>query len=110
MRRPGVGAIVLAVAALWVSPSLAQQEHAPVAGDPKEAWKEKEDPLHAKGLKDCKVGDRVTASYDGQWVPVEVIEVDAAAPYPCKVHPIGGPPTGDASFSAWMLRPQTERP
>lgn len=97
-------AFVLAAAALWAAPAFAQKEHAPVAGDPKEAWKEKEDPLRAKGLKACKVGDRVTASHEGQWVLAEVIAVDATSPYPCKVHMEGKPESTDASFAAWMLR------
>ena len=110
MRRLAVRTIVLAVAALWAQPSFAQKEHAPVAGDPKEAWKEKEDPLRAKGLKECKVGDRVTTSYEGRWVLAEVIEVNAGASYPCKVHMDGKPAATDASFAAWMLRPPEIRP
>jgi hypothetical protein len=55
-------------------------------------------------------GDRVTASYEGQWVAAEVIAVDAGASYPCKVHMDGKPEATDASFSVWMLRPRTERP
>ena len=96
--------IAIAVATLGALPALAQTEHPPVAGDPKEAWKEKEDPLRAKGLAACKVGDRVTASYEGQWVPAEVIAVDAGASYPCKIHMDGKPETTDVSFAAWMLR------
>jgi hypothetical protein len=110
MRRLDVRVIALAVAALGPLQTLAQTGQAPLAGDPSEAWKEREDPLRAKGLTACKVGDRVTASYEGQWVPAEVISVDAAAPYPCKVHIDGNPEATDASFSAWMLRLRTERP
>ena len=103
-------ALAFAVVALWALPSLAQKELAPVAGDPREAWKEKEDPLRAKGLKECRVGDRVTASYEGRWVPAEVIAVDTGASYPCKVHMDGKPEATDASFAAWMLRAPETRP
>ena len=106
MRRLAFWAIAVVLAA----PSLAQTGHPPVAGDPKEAWKEKDDPLRAKGLTSCKVGDRVTASYEGQWVLAEVIAVDAGASYPCKVHMDGKPEVTDASFAAWMLRPEKPIP
>lgn len=102
--------IAFAVVVLWVLPSLAQTEPAPLAGDPREAWKEKEDPLRAKGLKECRVGDRVTASYEGSWVPAEVIAVEAGASYPCKVHMDGKPESTDAAFAAWMLRAPASRP
>ena len=104
MRRLKFVTIVLALAMLEPLTVVAQSEHAPMPGDPKEAWKEKEDPLRAKGLTACKVGDRVTASYEGQWVPAEVIAVEAGASYPCKVHMDGKPDTTDVSFAAWMLR------
>ena len=111
MRRRAFRVIVLALAMLGPLPCLAQTEHLPMAGDPKEAWKEKEDPLRAKGLTACKVGDRVTASYEGQWVPAEVIAVDTRASYPCKVHMDGKPEATDVSFAAWMLRrPEDAKP
>ncbi len=105
------GAIALALVFLWALPSLAQTQHPPVPGNPKEAWKEKEDPLRAKGLTACSVGDRVTASHEGQWVPAEVIAVDAGTAYPCKVRMDGKPEAADLSFAAWMLRrPEGAKP
>ena len=104
MRCLEFRAIVLALAMLGPLPSFAQTEHSPMPGDPKEAWKDKEDPLRAKGLTACKVGDRVTASYEGRWVPAEVIAVDAGASYPCRIHMDGKPAATDVSFAAWMLR------
>jgi hypothetical protein len=105
--RLGIAAAVL----LWTTSSFAQGMGpldpplvSPLLGDPKEAWKEKEDPLRGKGLTACQIGDRVTVSYQGQWVPGQVIAVDPAASYPCKVHMIGRPPATDTSFAAWMLR------
>jgi hypothetical protein len=104
LRCRAFGVIVLALAMLGRLPAFAQTEHPPMPGDPKEAWKDKEDPLRAKGLTACKVGDRVTASYEGQWVPAEVIAVEAGASYPCKIHMDGKPEATDVSFAAWMLR------
>lgn len=95
-------AITIAIAMLWAMPVLAQ---VPVPGQPQDAWKEKEDPRRAKGLAACTAGDRVLASYDGRWLPAEVIAVDTAAPYPCKVRLVGQPASTDAAFAAWMLRP-----
>ena len=108
MRRPDLRAIFIVLAMLGPLPVLAQVQHPPVAGDPKEAWKEKEDPLRAKGLTACKVGDRVSAAYEGEWVPAEVIAVDARGFYPCKIHMDGKPAATDASFAAWMLRPPVD--
>jgi hypothetical protein len=51
----------------------------PVSALPQDATRESEDQMRAKGLKECKVGDRVVASQEGQWVPAMVIAVDAAA-------------------------------
>ena len=82
----------------------------PVSSEPSDALKEPEDQMRAKGLKDCSVGDRVLARHEGRWISAQVIEVNAAAPYPCKVHLTGRPPTSDTSFSAWMLRPEEARP
>jgi hypothetical protein len=82
----------------------------PLKSDPDDALREPEDQMRAKGLKECNVGDRVLARHEGRWVSAMVIEVESGAPHPCKVHMIGRPPTSDTSFSAWMLRPETERP
>lgn len=78
----------------------------PVSAVPKDASKEPEDRMRARGLTACKVGDRVLASHEGRWIPAQVIAVDAEAKYPCKVHLLGRPPSMDASFAAWMLRPE----
>lgn len=102
-------------AALWAVPSLAQtmgplpppgllQGPPPVSAFPQDALREPEDQMRAKGLAACKVGDRVLASREGRWISAQVIAVDPAAPYPCKVHLIGRPPSSDAAFAAWMLR------
>ncbi len=56
------------------------------------------------------MGDRVLAEHEGHWISAQVIEVNPAAPYPCKVHLIGRPPSTDGSFAAWMLRPEDARP
>jgi hypothetical protein len=108
VRHLAFRVIAVALAMLGPLPSLAQAEHPPMPGDPKDAWKDKEDPLRAKGLTVCKVGDRVTASYEGQWVPAEVIAVDAGASYPSKVHLDGKPEGTDVSFAIWMLRPPAD--
>ena len=107
---------VCAVAILWTTGAFAQgmgpigpgllQTPPPVSSRPEDGLKEPEDQMRAKGLKECKVGDRVIASHEGQWVSAQVIAVDPAAQYPCKVHLIGRPPTADTSFAAWMLREQ----
>ena len=93
-------------------PGLVQQQGQPppVSAFPTDVLREPEDQMRAKGLKECKVGDRVLASHEGRWMSAQVIEVNEAAQYPCKVHLIGRPPTSDTAFSAWMLRPETERP
>jgi hypothetical protein len=82
----------------------------PVSAIPSDALKEPEDQMRAKGLKECNVGDRVLASHEGRWISAIVIEVNATAPQPCKVHLIGRPPSTDTSFAAWMLRPEDARP
>jgi hypothetical protein len=87
-----------------------QGQPPPVSAFPTDVLREPEDQMRAKGLKECKVGDRVLASHEGRWLSAQVIEVNDTAPYPCKVHLIGRPPTSDVSFSAWMLRPEIERP
>ena len=111
MKRRAFRVIATAIAMLGPLPSLAQVEHPPMPGDPKEAWKDKEDPLRAKGLTTCKVGDRVTASYEGRWVPAEVIAVEVGASYPCKIRMDGKPEAADVSFAAWMLRrPEDAKP
>ena len=108
------------VATWWVAPAFAQGmgpigpglttiEHPPVSSRPEDGLQEPEDQMRAKGLKECKVGDRVIASQQGQWLSAEVIAVNPAERYPCKVHLIGRPPTMDSSFAPWMLRPQPER-
>ncbi len=82
----------------------------PVSAFPSDALREPEDRMRAKGLKECKVGDRVLAEHEGRWISAQVIDVNPAAQYPCKVHLIGRPPSTDASFAAWMLRPEDARP
>ncbi len=82
----------------------------PVSAIPKDALREPEDQMRAKGLKECKAGDCVLASHEGRWISAQVIAVDPAAPYPCKVHLIGRPPSNDSSFAAWMLRPEPSNP
>ena len=110
---------ICVIAAFWAAPALAQGmgpigpgltaiEHPPVSSRPEDGLQEPEDQMRAKGLKECKVGDRVIASHQGQWLSAEVIAVDPAARYACKVHLIGRPPTMDSSFAPWMLRPQPE--
>jgi hypothetical protein len=91
-------------------PGLIQGGPPPVSAVPQDALRETEDQMRAKGLKECKVGDRVLASLDNKWISAQVIAVDPAAPYPCKVHFIGRPPTNDAAFVAWMLRAEEARP
>ncbi|MBS0540021.1 MAG: hypothetical protein JSR47_14745 [Proteobacteria bacterium] len=107
---------VFAVAILWAASAAAQgmgpqgpgllQGLPPVSAVPKDALKEPEDQMRAKGLTSCKEGDRVLASHEGRWIPALVIAVDPEAKYPCKVHLLGRPPSLDASFAAWMLRPE----
>jgi hypothetical protein len=107
---------IYAVAVVWTAGAFAQgmgpigpgllQTPPPVSSQPEDGLKEPEDQMRAKGLKECKVGDRVIASHEGQWVSAQVIAVDPVAKYPCKVHLIGRPPTSDSSFAAWMLREQ----
>ena len=115
---------ICAVATLWTTSSFAQgmgpigpaltppasttQGPPPVSSKPEDGLQEPEDQMRAKGLKECKVGDRVIASHQGQWLSAEVIAVNPAERYPCKVHLIGRPPTLDSSFAAWMLRAQPE--
>jgi len=109
---------VCAVAVLWTTGAFAQgmgpigpglvQTPPPVSSQPEDGLKEPEDQMRAKGLTECKVGDRVIASHEGQWLSAQVIAVDLTAKYPCKVHLIGRPPTLDSSFAAWMLRAQPE--
>ena len=82
----------------------------PVAAFPDDALREPEDRMRAKGLKACAVGDRVLAEHEGRWISAQVIEVNPAAQYPCKVHLLGRPPSTDGSFAAWMLRPEDARP
>jgi hypothetical protein len=104
------------IATLWIGPSVAQgmgpigpgliQGPPPVSSRPEDGLQEPEDQMRAKGLKECKVGDRVIASHQGRWLSAEVIAVDPGAHYPCKVHLIGRPPSTDSSFAAWMLREQ----
>ena len=108
-------AITIMAAMFCAFPSLAQtmgplpapgllQGPPPVSAFPQDALREPEDQMRAKGLAACKVGDRVLASHEGRWISAQVIAVDPAAPYPCKVHLIGRPPSSDAAFAAWMLR------
>lgn len=110
---------ICVVAVLWtasafaqslgpIGPGLVQGKPPPVSSKPEDGLQEPEDQMRAKGLKECKIGDRVIVKHDGQWLSAEVIAVDPAAQYPCKVHMIGRPPTMDSSFAAWMLRPQPE--
>lgn len=91
-------------------PGLIQGGPPPVSALPQDAMRETEDQMRAKGLKECKVGDRVLAQNENRWVSAQVIAVDPAAQYPCRVHFIGRPPSNDAAFVAWMLRPETVRP
>lgn len=108
--------VVLVVVAFWTTSVAAQgmgpqgpgllQGPPPVSAAPKDALKEPEDQMRAKGLTACAVGDRVLASHEGLWIPAQVIAVDLAAQYPCKVHLLGRPPSLDSSFAAWMLRPE----
>jgi hypothetical protein len=110
---------ICAVAMLWtassfaqgmgpIGPALTTQGPPPVSSKPEDGLQEPEDQMRAKGLKECKVGDRVIARHQGQWLSAEVIAVEPAERYPCKVHLIGRPPTLDSSFAAWMLRAQPE--
>jgi hypothetical protein len=107
------------IAAVWTAPSFAQgmgpigpalttQGPPPVSSRPEDGLQEPEDQMRAKGLKECKIGDRVVANHQGEWLSAEVIAIDPGARYPCKVHLIGRRPSTDSSFAAWMLRTQPE--
>jgi hypothetical protein len=89
-------------------PASTSQGPPPVSSNPEDGLQEPEDQMRAKGLKECKVGDRVIARHEGKWISAQVIAVNPAERYPCKVHLIGRPPTLDSSFATWMLRPQPE--
>jgi hypothetical protein len=120
MRR---AAAVLA-GALWATSAAAQSlaplqgpgllglGQPPLSSSPGDATRETEEQMKAKGLKACKVGDRVLAEYDNRWISAQVIEVseDQTVVTPCRVHFIGRPPSADVSVPPWRLRAEDARP
>ncbi|MEI6201952.1 MAG: hypothetical protein WCP68_08385 [Enhydrobacter sp.] len=84
----------------------------PVSSSPGDASRETEEQMKAKGLKACKVGDRVLAEYENRWISAQVVEVseDQTVVSPCRVHFIGRPPSGDVSVPPWRLRAEDARP
>jgi len=82
----------------------------PLSSAPGDTTRESEEQMRATGLKDCKVGDRVLAEYEGRWISAQVAEVDQTVLNPCKVHFIGRPPSADISVPTWKLRPEDQRP
>jgi hypothetical protein len=111
-----IGALLCATAAAaqtlspMQAPGLLGIGPPPLSSNPGDATRESEEQMKAKGLKDCKVGDRVLAEYEGRWISAQVAEVDQTVLNPCKVHFIGRPPSADISVPTWKLRPEDQRP
>lgn len=63
-------------------------------------------PVSAQGLGQCTVGQVVAspAGYANKYLQSVVISVTPGHPFPCRVHPLGYPPTMEESFKPAMLR------
>ena len=84
----------------------------PVSSNPGDNNRESDEQMRAKGLKECKVGDRALAEFEGRWISAQVVELaqDQSVLNPCRVHFIGRPPSADVSLPPWKLRPEDQRP
>jgi hypothetical protein len=63
-------------------------------------------PASAQGLGQCTVGQVVSspAGHHDKYLQSVVIAVTPGHPFPCRVHPLGYPPTMEESFKPSMLR------